>query len=272
MTKLPYRLAAAASVASLALAAGACASNSASAPTAANGVQLVQPDKLTVCTHLSYKPFEFKDGSGKIVGFDVDLMDMVAKKLEVTTEIVDIDFASMQSGAVFAARKCDIAAGAVTITDARKEAVQFSDPYFSATQALIAKKGSGITDLASLKGKRLGVQTNTTGQDYAKKNAGAGYDMVVFDDMATTLNGTLSGRVDASINDNSVIYGFVAENPAVEVVREFDTGEQYGFLVQKDNANATKLNETVNEVLKAAKSDGTYNASYKKWFGKEPAA
>ena len=91
-------------------------------------VSLVSPGKLMVCTHLSYKPFQFKDSSGNVVGFDVDMLDLVAKKLGVTQEIVDIDFASMTSGAVFAARKCDAAAGAVTITDKRKEAVAFSDP------------------------------------------------------------------------------------------------------------------------------------------------
>ena len=267
----PNRIRVFAAAAALALAVSACSSQPASAPTANNGVQLVKDGALTVCTHLSYKPFEFKDSAGKIVGFDVDLMDMVAKKLGVTTELVDIDFASMQSGAVFAARKCDIAAGAITITETRQKAVQFSDPYFEATQALIAKKGSGIKDLADLNGKKLGVQTNTTGQEYAQKNA-SGAELVVFDDMATTLNGTLSGRVDASINDNSVIYGYVAENPTVELVKEFATGEEYGFIVQKDNANATMLNGTVNEVLKTAKTDGTYDSTYKKWFGKEPTA
>ena len=112
-------------------------------------VSLVSPGKLMVCTHLSYKPFQFKDSSGNVVGFDVDMLDLVAKKLGVTQEIVDIDFASMTSGAVFAARKCDAAAGAVTITDKRKEAVAFSDPYFSATQALLVKTDSGITDCLS---------------------------------------------------------------------------------------------------------------------------
>ena len=108
----------------------------------------MSPGKLMVCTHLSYKPFQFKDSSGNVVGFDVDMLDLVAKKLGVTQEIVDIDFASMTSGAVFAARKCDAAAGAVTITDKRKEAVAFSDPYFSATQALLVKTDSGITELS----------------------------------------------------------------------------------------------------------------------------
>src|SRR5215213_2903927 len=118
-------------------------------------ISLVTPGKLTVCTHLSYKPFEFKDSSNKVVGFDVDLMDLVAKKLGVTLEIFDVDFASQTSGAVFAARKCDAAMGAVTITDKRKEAVAFSDPYFKATQALLVKKIPGLTTCHSFAARSL---------------------------------------------------------------------------------------------------------------------
>src|SRR6185369_6840535 len=94
------------------------ASASAGASSAA-GPALVTAGKLTVCTHLAYKPFQFKDDSGKIVGFDVDLMDVVAKKLGVTQDIVDIDFAQITSGAVFAAKKCDTGAAAITITPER---------------------------------------------------------------------------------------------------------------------------------------------------------
>jgi polar amino acid transport system substrate-binding protein len=235
-------------------------------------ISLVTPGKLTVCTHLSYKPFEFKDSSNKVVGFDVDLMDLVAKKLGVTQEIFDVDFASQTSGAVFAARKCDAAMGAVTITDKRKEAVAFSDPYFKATQALLVKKDSGINDLSQLRGKKLGVQTDTTGQIYAEDNKAAnGYEIVVFDDGPTTLTGVLSGRVAAAINDNGTVYDFAKDNPTTTVSKEFNTGEQYGFMVQKDNANAAALLAVINDVIKTSKTDGSYDTIYKKWFGVQPA-
>ena len=222
--------------------------------------------------HLSYKPFEFKDSSNKVVGFDVDLIDLVAKKLGVTLEIFDVDFASQTSGAVFAARKCDAAMGAVTITDKRKEAVAFSDPYFKATQALLVKKDSGINDLSQLRGKKLGVQTDTTGQIYAEENKAAnGYEIVVFDDGPTTLTGVLSGRVAAAINDNGTVYDFAKDNPTTTVSKEFNTGEQYGFMVQKDNANAAALLAVINDVIKTSKTDGSYDTIYKKWFGVQPA-
>jgi polar amino acid transport system substrate-binding protein len=260
-------LAAAALMSTTALA--ACGSGNGDSPAATNssGVTTITQGKLKACTHLSYKPFEFKDGS-KVVGFDVDLMDLVAKKLGLEQEVVDIEFATITSGAAFAAKKCDAGFGATTINDKRKKAVLFSDPYFDSTAALIAKKDSGITDLASLKGKKLGVQTDTTGQEFGEKEKAAnGFTPVVFDDLPTQLAAVLSGRVDAAINDNGPLLDYVKDNPTTAVVKEFDTGEQYGLMFKLNDANGTKLAELTNEVLKTAHSDGTYNAIYKKWFG-----
>lgn len=257
------------------LAVAACGGSSepAAAPStgAAAGISLVDSSALTVCTHLSYKPFEFKDSSNEIVGFDIDLMDLVAKDLGVEQKIVDIDFASITSGAVFAAKKCDAAAGATTITDERKQAVLFSDSYFDATQALLAKADSGITDLSSLKDKKIGVQTDTTGQKYAEDNQDEnGYEIVVFEDAPSQLAATLSGRVDAALNDNGPLLDYAKENPDTKVMKEFATGESYGFMAQKDNPSGTALAEKINEVLTKAKDDGTYDEIYKKWFDSEP--
>ncbi|MFT3860346.1 transporter substrate-binding domain-containing protein [Micropruina sp.] len=235
---------------------------------AAAAPTLITPGKLLVCTHLSYKPFQFKDDSGNVVGFDVDLMDLVAKKLGVTQEIVDVPFDQITSGAAFAAHKCDAAAAATTIREDRAKAILFSDPYFEATQALLVKAGSGIASLADLKGKKLGVQTDTTGQDYAKANAEAnGYEIVVFEDMPSQLAAVLSGRVDGAVNDNGVVFDYAKENPTSEVSAEFDTGEQYGLMAKRDDASGTALIAVINEVLKTSKTDGTYNDIFKKWFG-----
>lgn len=258
---------AAAIVAASALALSACANNSATPAaqsTANGGATLVAPGKLTVCTHLAYKPFQFTEG-GKIVGFDVDLMDLVAKKLGVTQEIVDIEFGQITSGAVFTAKKCDAGAAAITITDERSKASTFSDPYFNSKQALLVKADSGITALKDMKGKMLGVQTDTTGQKYAEEKATEfGYSTKVFDDMPTGSNAVLAGTVDGSMNDNGVLLDFAKDNPTTKVVEEIDTGEHYGFNVGNDNK---ALATTINEVLATAKSDGTYNEIYKKWFG-----
>lgn len=237
----------------------AAASSGAAAPT------LVTSGKLTVCTNLSYKPFEYKDDSGKVVGFDIDFMDLVAKKLNATTDVVDIEFQQITSGAAFAAKKCDVGAAAITITDERKQATAFSSPYFAATQALLVQGSAGVSDLSGLKGKVVGVQTDTTGQKYAEDNkAQYGYTIKVFDDFPGSANAVLAGTIDAAINDNGVVYNFAKDNPKTTVAKEFTTNESYGFSMGKDN---TALQSVVNGVLSSAKSDGTYNTIYKKWFG-----
>ncbi len=238
------------------------------APASGSGaanVQLVSPGKLINCTGLPYKPFEYEE-NGKVIGFDIDLVDLVAKELGVTQDIIDTPFDGITSGADFNSSKCDLSSAGMTITDARKQNIDFSDPYFDATQALLAKKGSGIKDLPDLKGKKLGVQNTTTGQEYATKNA-QGAELVVFEDLGLLLTAVETGQVDAGINDNGVLYDWIKEKTDFEVSKEFNTGEQYGIGLKKGN---TALQQKINEVLGKAKSSGEYDKIYEKWFGKKP--
>ncbi|GAA1159030.1 basic amino acid ABC transporter substrate-binding protein [Kribbella jejuensis] len=267
------RAQAVASVAVLALALTACgggSGNSGSDDKAkAAGITLVKSGKLTVCTHLPYKPFQYKEGSD-VVGFDVDLLNLVADDLGVKQDVVNIEWAQITSGAAFQAKKCDMGMGAMTITPARQAAISITDPYMDATQVLMTKKDSGIKSLADLRGKKLGAQADTTGKKYADDNAKAnGYTVIPFNDLALQENNVKSGRVDAAINDNGVLYDYVKDNPDMTVAAEFNTGEQYGFGALKDGSGP-KLVAKFNELLKKAKSDGKYNEIYKKWFGVEP--
>jgi polar amino acid transport system substrate-binding protein len=266
---------AAASVAVFALALSACGNGSGSGgggedKAKAAGITLVKPGKLTVCTHLSYKPFEYKEGT-KVVGFDVDLLDLLAKDLGVEQEVISIEWAQVTSGAAYDAKKCDMGMGAMTITASRKAAIGISDPYMDATQVLLVKKGAPYKSLEDLKGKKVGVQADTTGKDYATAaSKKIGFEVVVFNDLALQTNNVKSGRVDAAINDNGALYNFVQGNPDTEVTAEFNTGEQYGFAAKKDDPSGTKLLTRFNGLLAKAKSDGTYNQLFKKWFGVEP--
>lgn len=267
MTTAQTRLALASVAGVLALSLGACANYSSSTVTDTGTVQLVTPGQLTVCTHLAYKPFEFNDETGAIVGFDVDLMDLVAEDLGVRQQIVDIDFASINSGAVFVGKRCDVGAAGISITEARKQSSLFSDGYFDATQALLVRADSGITGVEDLRGKVLAAQTDTTGLNWANENVEKyGYEIRVFDDMPTGSNAVLGGTVAASVNDNGVLYSYAQDNPDTIVVQEFMTGEEYGFNVGLDN---TALQAEINKVLAAARADGRYNEIYRKWFGKD---
>jgi polar amino acid transport system substrate-binding protein len=232
-----------------------------------SGAKLIETGKLTVCTHLPYKPFQFNQG-GKVVGFDVDLMDLVAKDLGLKQKIINTPFEGIQSGQALNTGECDVAAAGMTITAERSRVLDFSDPYFQATQALLVKKGSGISSLEDLSGKSLAVQEGTTGAIYAEDNAPSDTEIRTFEDLALLTTAVKTGQVDAGINDNGVLYDYVQSNPDTEVATEFNTGEEYGFAVAKDQND--ELLKTINQVLAQAKRDGTYDKIYQKWFPGAP--
>ncbi len=236
---------------------------------AASGVTLISAGKLTVCTHLPYAPFQSNNDQGKTIGFDVDMMDLVAKKLGVTQAVVDTPFEGIKSGQDLSTGKCDIAAAGMTITDERKKAILFSLPYFDATQALMVKKDSSIAKLSDLNGKKLGAQSATTGLDYANaQKAANGYSVVEFQDLATETQALTTGQIDAAINDLPVWSEVIKENKgATKVAAQFDTGEQYGFGMKLGN---DALKKVVDDVITSSQKDGTYASVYKKWIGTEP--
>jgi polar amino acid transport system substrate-binding protein len=234
------------------------------------GITLVRNGQFTVCTNLPYKPFQYTEGN-KVVGFDVDLLDLVANDLGLKQEVVDIEWTQVTSGSAFAAKKCDMGMGAMTITPEREKALNITEPYMDATQVLLVKKGAAYKSLADLRGKKVGVQADTTGKDYAEKfEKQYGYQVISFPDSAVQQNNVKSGRVDAAINDNGVMYDFAKDNADMEVTAEFDTGEKYGFAAKKNDPSGDKLIAKFNELLAKAKTDGKYNEIYKKWFGVEP--
>ncbi|WP_370615839.1 transporter substrate-binding domain-containing protein [Mumia qirimensis] len=266
--RLGRAAAAAAGALALTVSMAACGGDDEPAATV-DGVELVSDDTLTICTNMPYKPFQYEEGD-EIVGFDTDLLTLVADDMGLETEIVDVDWNQVTSGAAFKAGKCDVGMGGMTITDERAKAIAISDPYFEATQALLVKADSGISGLEDLDGKKLGVQVDTTGQIYAEENADKyGYTMPAFDDLSLEITGLQAGRVDAIINDNGVLYDFVKDNPEYAVATEFDTGEEYGFAAEKAD-NGEKMIDKVNEVLAAAQEDGTYDEIYAKYFGEAP--
>ncbi|MGW1159935.1 transporter substrate-binding domain-containing protein [Streptomyces sp. NPDC002519] len=232
---------------------------------AVGGVDLVKAGQITTCTHLPYPPFQ-SEIDGKVQGFDVSLIDLVAKDLGVKQQILDTPFENFKTGAFLNSGQCDLAAAGMTITAERKKNVDFSDPYFDATQAVLADKKSGVTSLADLKakGKKLGAQAQTTGEDYARSK---GLDPVSFASSDAVLNGLRTGQVQAVIIDYPVVQGWLkdkANADAFQVVDNLKTGEQYGFTVKKGNK---ALLDAINKALRDAKADGTYKKIYEQWIG-----
>jgi polar amino acid transport system substrate-binding protein len=245
-------------------------SSSSGSATGAGGVKLVAADKLTTCTHLPYAPFQSSEG-GKVVGFDIDLIDLVAKKVGVTQTVVDTPFEGIKSGQDLNTGKCDIAAAGMTITPERQKVIDFSVPYFNATQALLIRKGTGYSSLESFKGKKLGVQSGTTGKDFVASKKIADLTPTEFEDLATLQQALATNQIDGAVNDLPVWTDYIKKNPGkFEVGAEFNTGEQYGFGIKK--GGNPELVKVVDGAITAAKSDGTYNTIYEKWFGTKPAS
>jgi polar amino acid transport system substrate-binding protein len=250
------------SVVALSLLAAGCAKDDTSTTTE-SGVKLVEGDTLTICTHLPYEPFEFTEG-GEVVGFDPDVLKVAADAEGWDTKVVDISWETIVSGEALNTGQCDVAAGAMTITDEREGVMDFTDPYFEATQALMTKTGSGITSLEDLAGKTIAVQDATTGADYVKENAPKDAKIVTFEDSALMEQAVKTGKADAGVNDNGLLNYFVSQNDDVEVVTEFQTGESYGFSVKKGG------NDELLSVINDAIASDDYDTVYEKWFGSAP--
>jgi polar amino acid transport system substrate-binding protein len=264
------KIAALVAVGALALTACGSASTAATDSSAgsADGVTLVEPGTLTVCTHLPFAPFQTNDDSGKTVGFDIDLVELVAERLGAETAIVDTPFEGIKSGEDMATGKCDIAAAGMTITEERKEAILFSEPYFDATQALLVPDKKAVTTLTDLKGKKLGAQSATTGLDYVNAHPECGCEIIEFQDLASQTQALMTGQVDAAINDLPVLTEVLKSDPGkASIAAQFDTGEQYGLGMKLGN---TELKKVVDEVIAKAKSDGTYDEMFKEWIGDVP--
>ncbi len=229
--------------------------------------ETISDGKLTVCTDSPYEPFEWQDDDGNWTGFDIDLLTAVADEMGgLTLEVIDQPFEGIWLAP--AAKKCDIVGSAMTITEERQEAALFSDPYFNADQSLLvsADQAETLVDAASLAGKTIAVQSNTTGETYANENF-TDSTIKSFADATALFLALESGQVDAALQDLPVNADRAMKNTELAISAMFTTDEQYGFAVAKDN---TALIEAVNAGLAAAKSSGDYAEIYKKYFGVDP--
>ena len=152
----------------------------------------------------------------------------------------------------------------MTITDERKQEIDFSDPYIDSNQSIAVQEGSDIKDETDLAGKKIGVQSGTTGEAWAKENLNDA-TMVPFKTATDAFSALQAGNVDAVVNDLPVSAYIVKDTSrGLEIIEEIPTGEQYGFAVSKDNPD---LLAAINEALADVKEDGTYDEIYAKWFG-----
>lgn len=210
---------------------------------------------ITMSTNAEFEPFEYKDGE-EITGIDVDISKKVAEKLGVELKINDVAFDSLIPE--LTSGKADFVAAGMTANDERRKNVDFSDNYFDAGQAIIVKKDSTIKAAQDLNGKKVGVQTGTTGDIYCTNEDGTSAVKVGsverYNKGMDAVSDLIAGRLDAVVIDNFPADKFVSKNSDQLVkLNEMLTEEQYAIAVKKGN---TELADQINQVLKEMKDSG----------------
>jgi polar amino acid transport system substrate-binding protein len=263
-TRLAIALVAALAIAGIAAGCGGGSSSTSSGGSSSdNKLGLLTAGELTVGSDIPYPPFE-QGSPPDYTGFDIDMIDAIAKKLNLTPKIQDTAFGTIFSDEQ--AGKFDIVASSTTITPQRAKKVTFSKPYFDADQSLMVQTGSDLTSTSDITSDTsIAVQEGTTGQDYAEKKTDA--TVQAFPEIGSAFNALQAGQVDGVINDFAVSAFALKKYPQLDVVQTIATGEHYGFPMQKEN---TALQNAVNGALSDVIADGTYEKIFQKWFTEKP--
>ena len=241
-------------VMALGLLSGCGSSNSDSNTPSGDDASDAAKTKLVVATSPDFPPFESLEG-GEVVGIEVDILKKVAEKMGMELDLQQMDFDSVIPGVQ--AGKFDVGMSGITVTDKRKENVDFSSVYFMAAQAIVVTADSGITGKADLEGKKVSVQTGTTAEEYCMGN---GYEVLAFtanNDAAAALT---AGKVDAWVVDNEVALAMAPEL-GLTVLDEAMTSEPYAFAFQKGSELVVPFNEALDALL----ADGTIEQIFQQY-------
>ena len=225
-----------------------------------------QAEEIVVASDIAYPPFEYEE-DGQPTGFDIELMREIGRRANLTPQFQNVTFdgiiGGLQSG------NYDAAISAMTITDERREQVDFSDPYFNADGALMVRSGSDIRTTDDLAEANVGVQIGTTFADQATalREEGKVAEVTTFDTGEDAFAALENESVDAVLAD----FPFAKDKAdssdgRLEVVQTISTGEQYGIALPKDS----EYLEPINEALQEIKDDGTYARLYEEYIGVAP--
>ena len=229
------------------------------------------PTHIRFGTDPSYPPFESKSPDGKLVGFDIDLVNEICKRIAVQCEFVPGDFDGLIPS--LKAEKIDAIISALSITEKRLQQIDFSDKLYAANARLVAVKGSPLQPTAaSLKGKTIGVEQGTTQETYADKYwRAAGVTIVPYQAQDQVYQDLASGRLDAAFQDEvQASEGFLKSSggkdysfagPAVKDKAIFGVGTGIGL-----RKGDTELTQAINKAIAAMHQDGTYDKLAKKYF------
>jgi polar amino acid transport system substrate-binding protein len=225
--------------------------------------EIKEDGKLVVATNAAFAPYEFVDDNGEYAGIDIEIAQAVGEYLGLEVVIQDINFdaiiTSVNSG------KADLGIAGMTVTEERLKSVEFSDTYATGKQVIITASDSGIKGVADLAGKKVGVQTGTTGDIYASDDSSIG-EVVQYTTGTEAVLALSQNKVDAVIIDNEPAKKYIEKYDNLIIIDEEYTYEEYAMCFAKGN---TELVAKVNEALAALKADGTLKAIIDKYINEK---
>ncbi len=221
---------------------------------------------LTVGTNAEFPPFEYVADNGEPDGFDIALIKAIGEKLGVEVKVENMEFASLVSSI---GSKVDVSIAGMTVTDERKESVDFSDAYYEAVQYVILPADSEIATADDLVGTTIGVQLGTTG-DFIASDDIADTTVQQYNKAVDAVNDLVNGRVDCVIVDKNPALVFESKfEGQVKAVdgAEFGFGtEEYAIALPKGD---TALADAINAALEEIKADGTFDELVKTYIEAE---
>ena len=219
---------------------------------------------LRVATEPTFAPFEFqKEGSSEFTGFDMDLIRAIGKQAGYKVELLNMGFDALIPA--LNAGNIDVAIAGMSITEERRAAITFSDPYYtSGLIVMVDKNNNDIKSIEDLKGKRIACQIGTTGEMKSRSIEGA--TITAFNTNTEASMELKNKGVDAVINDSPVVGYYLAQggNATAKTVGEVMEAEQYGIAVKQGN---DKLVGEINKAMAELKKNGEFDKIYKTWFG-----
>ncbi len=229
--------------------------------------KIVSTKIMTVGTEATYVPFEYTDAKGNIVGFDVDVVSLIEKKIEKEYNIdLIIKWSDMSFDSLIGAiqtDKVDFVAAAMTIDEERSKSVLFSDGYYDTTTAVLVKDTTEIESMDVLKTKKCGAQQGTVQADYIQENGWNSSNMVVTSVADLTL-ALQANKIEALVVESSVADAIITRTDGLKKLTTVDFNDQasYGIATKLDTGSS--LIKLVNEVISDAKKDGTLSSLYNK--------
>ncbi|MCI5857324.1 MAG: transporter substrate-binding domain-containing protein [Agathobacter sp.] len=217
-------------------------------------------DKLVMATNATFPPYEYVDGDA-YKGIDVEVAQAIADKLGMELDIRDVEFGSIIAGVQ--SGKFDMGMAGMTVTDERKQSVDFSDTYAIGIQSVIVREDSEIQSVDDISSaNKIGVQQDTTGDIYSTDDYGE--DSVTrFKAGTDAVQALVSGKVDCVIIDNEPAKSYVAANGGLKILDTSYAEEEYAICVKKGN---DELLGKINDALKELKEDGTIDTIVAKYI------